>query len=196
MVPGSSLVPRDEQLVALWRNRAGERFQNYRATFTVLDANPVPRQWLDSVLTGDSMRGAPAAWASWVSAGVISALLAPPTTLHRTGAQQLPTRPDDQALLDALWTHFRDRPIEFERCAVELFRFDAPRIENVNVTRPSRDGGRDAVGQYAIGPAADPIRLNFALEAKWGCPASTDRFDGLVRLPSGRDSLRLPLRIR
>jgi hypothetical protein len=30
----------------------------------------------------------------------------------------------------------------------------------------------------------------------WGCPASTDRFDGLVRLPSGRDSLRLPLRIR
>jgi hypothetical protein len=40
MAPGSPLVPPDEQLVALWRNRGGQRFQNYRATFTVLDANP------------------------------------------------------------------------------------------------------------------------------------------------------------
>ena len=41
MAPGSPLVPPDEQLVALWRNRGGQRFQNYRATFTVLDANPL-----------------------------------------------------------------------------------------------------------------------------------------------------------
>ena len=43
MAPGSPLVPPDEQLVALWRNRGGQRFQNYRATFTVLDANPLER---------------------------------------------------------------------------------------------------------------------------------------------------------
>ena len=47
MAPGSPLVPPDEQLVALWRNRGGQRFQNYRATFTVLDANPLKRIWLE-----------------------------------------------------------------------------------------------------------------------------------------------------
>jgi len=55
VAPGSPLVPPDEQLVALWRNRAGQRFQNYRATFTVLDANPLKRTWLDSILLGDPL---------------------------------------------------------------------------------------------------------------------------------------------
>jgi hypothetical protein len=34
------------------------------------------------------------------------------------------------------------------------------------VTRPSRDGGRDAIGEFRIGPDEDPVRLQFALEAK------------------------------
>ena len=33
-------------------------------------------------------------------------------------------------------------------------------------TAPSRDGGRDAYGYYKLGPESDPIRLDFALEAK------------------------------
>lgn len=184
MVPGSPLVPPDEQLVALWRNRGGERFQNYRATFTVLDADPVPRSWLDAVLAGDPMPGAPQAWSSWVSAGVVTALLAAPTTQHRTRAQQLPAKTEELALLNALWAHFQDRPIDFERCAVELFRLSAPGVENVDVTRPSRDGGRDATGQFAIGPAADPIRLNFALEAKCYRPGNSVGVRDIARLIS------------
>jgi hypothetical protein len=35
-----------------------------------------------------------------------------------------------------------------------------------SITRPSRDGGRDAVGYFRLGPTADPIKLEFALEAK------------------------------
>jgi len=34
------------------------------------------------------------------------------------------------------------------------------------LTAPSRDGGRDAYGHYKLGPEADPIPLDFALEAK------------------------------
>jgi hypothetical protein len=34
------------------------------------------------------------------------------------------------------------------------------------VTRPSVDGGRDAIGKYRVGPISDPISLDFALEAK------------------------------
>jgi len=41
-----------------------------------------------------------------------------------------------------------------------------PHVSSVEVTRPSRDGGRDAIGEYRLGPGVDPVRLQFALEAK------------------------------
>ncbi len=41
----------------------------------------------------------------------------------------------------------------------------AGRIE-YTLTRPSRDGGRDAFGAVRVGPESDPVRLEFALEAK------------------------------
>lgn len=34
------------------------------------------------------------------------------------------------------------------------------------LTRPSRDGGRDAIGEYRIGSEASAILVEFALEAK------------------------------
>ena len=37
-------------LVAIWRSRQGMRFQNYRATYTVLDIAKVDRAWIDDVL--------------------------------------------------------------------------------------------------------------------------------------------------
>jgi hypothetical protein len=166
MVPGSPLVLADEQLVAIWRNRGGQRFQNYRATFTVLDESAVSRAWIDNVLAGRPDVGAPRAWVRWLKGGVYDALVAPPTTQHRTRTEQLPANPDGMGLLNTLWAYFRDDPVRFERCAVELFRFSVPGLENVDVTRPTRDGGRDALGQLAVGPKADPIRLDFALEAK------------------------------
>lgn len=42
----------------------------------------------------------------------------------------------------------------------------APATGQVDLTRPTRDGGRDAVGLYPLGPLADRINLDFALEAK------------------------------
>jgi hypothetical protein len=166
MVPGSPLVLADEQLVAIWRNRSGQRFQNYRATFTVLDESTVSRAWIDQVLAGRPHAGAPQTWTRWVNGGAYDALVAPPTTQHRARAEQLPVGAGGMGLLNTLWGYFREDPVQFERCAVELFRFAVPGLENVDVTRPTRDGGRDALGQLALGPAADPIRLSFALEAK------------------------------
>ena len=40
------------------------------------------------------------------------------------------------------------------------------------ITRAVRDGGRDAVGILRLGPAADPIALDFALEAKLYAPGN------------------------
>jgi hypothetical protein len=67
---------------------------------------------------------------------------------------------------------------------VELFRFAVPGLEDVNVTRPTRDGGRDALGQLAVGPASDPIRLHFALEAKCYQPGNSVGVKEIARLIS------------
>jgi len=184
MVPGSPLVLADEQLVAIWRNRQGQRFQNYRATFTVLDESVISRRWIDHVLAGRPDVEAPRSWLRWVDGGAYDALMAPPTTQHRTRGQQLPPDPDGLALLNTLWSYFRDAPVRFERCAVELFRFAVPGLEEVDITRPTRDGGRDALGQLALGPAADPIRLHFALEAKCYAPGTAVGVRDLARLIS------------
>jgi len=37
---------------------------------------------------------------------------------------------------------------------------------------PSRDGGRDAVGEFIIGPPADRIAIDFALEVKCYTPTN------------------------
>jgi hypothetical protein len=184
MVPGSPLVLADEQLVAIWRNRQGQRFQNYRATFTVLDENEVARTWIDHVLAARPDVGAPRAWMRWVDGGAYDALIAPPTTQHRTRAAQLPADADGMGLVNTLWSYFGDDPVRFERCAVELFRFSVPGLEDVDLTRPTRDGGRDAIGHLAVGPAADPIRLGFALEAKCYEPGNSVGVREMARLIS------------
>jgi Restriction endonuclease len=45
-------------------------------------------------------------------------------------------------------------------------------VDRIDVTRPWRDGGRDAVGDYLLGPASDPVAVEFALEAKCYAPTS------------------------
>ena len=46
LAPGSSRLSGEEDLVAVWRTTAGQRFQNYRARFTVLDAEAAPQTWI------------------------------------------------------------------------------------------------------------------------------------------------------
>lgn len=189
LAPGSPSAPPDEHLVGIWRSRAGERFQNYRALFTVLDAASVPRAWLNSLLQPAASPAAdhaatPPAWRQWLQGGGYSPLLAPATTQHRSRAAQEATTDADRALLLALWGHFHERPTDFEPCAGELFRLNAPNVDTLEITRASRDGGRDATGHYAIGPAADRVRLEFALEAKCYRPGNAVGVREVARLVS------------
>jgi len=52
------------------------------------------------------------------------------------------------------------------------------------ITRNVVDGGRDAIGIYRVGPAADPIALDFALEAKCYVPTTSVTVKDLSRLIS------------
>ena len=80
-VPGSRSEGQHEDLVAIWRTRAGERFQNYRAIFTVLDVASVSKAWLASCTAGAPDHTlAPEAWRQWQKTGTYTPLLAPQTT--------------------------------------------------------------------------------------------------------------------
>jgi hypothetical protein len=163
----------DDELASIWRSTAGQRFQNYRARFTVLNQSCISRGWLQHVLTGgDPLESeCPEAWRAWVQGRVYKALLAPSTTVIRAKADQLPSDSVGLAMLAEIRSYFDGREHDFEGCAVAIWRLMAPRTGAVDVTRPSRDGGRDAVGTYTLGPTANPISIDFALEAKCYSPS-------------------------
>jgi hypothetical protein len=166
-VPGGAQVQSDSDLVAVWRtDKSGLRFQNYRAVFTVLDVPVVTRKWLDSITPDETLgAGCPDAWRSWIERGTYEPLLAPRTIQTRNKTQQLPKSKKDRAMLAALHEHFAFDSIAFEACAAHLWLMINPRCE-LTMTRPTRDGGRDAIGIMSLGPESDPIHMEFALEAK------------------------------
>jgi Restriction endonuclease AspBHI N-terminal/Restriction endonuclease len=169
LAPGGQSLSADDDLTAIWRSKTGQRFQNYRAKFTVLRTASVPRTWIDAVAEGQVPTLAadcPVAWREWVEGRAYDVLSAPSTAIFRSKFAQLPRDDHGRAILQMIHKHFDNRPHDFERCAVAIWRLIAPATSTCDVTRPSRDGGRDAVGEYQLGPAADPITIDFALEAK------------------------------
>lgn len=171
-VPGAKDTTPSNDLVAVWRTTAGRRFQNYRAFFTVLDVGTVPRRWLDELGAGNPLGpDAPPAFRAWVDDGVYLPLQAPRTTEIRSIDDQRPIGADE-TLVREVYEYFKDDPYAFEACAMELWRMLAKEaVTQITGTRRSRDGGRDAVGLYSIGPGTDRIHLDFSLEAK--CYAAT-----------------------
>jgi hypothetical protein len=83
LAPGSDRISGEEDLVAVWRTTKGQRFQNYRARFTVLDTGTVPRLWIAELSAGQPLGPAcPPEWRRWVDTGNYTPLLAPPHDHH------------------------------------------------------------------------------------------------------------------
>lgn len=177
-IPGTGGGVQQEDLVAIWRTSKGERFQNYRALFSILDVPTVSRQWLKSCLEktpNDSE--APRAWLRWRDSGKHDPLIAPRTTEVRTPEQQLPKAPSKLKLLTELVTYFKHHPqreYAFERAAGAIFEMLDANIQTMDYTRPWRDGGRDALGKYRIGSEQTKVEVEFALEAKCKKPSTTN----------------------
>ncbi len=89
-----------------------------------------------------------------------------PAKAVRSKQQQLPETAELGAYTKLVHEFFKENPYAFERCAMELARLFMPAIRNWELTRPWRDGGRDALGTYRIGHGAGAIDVEFAMEAK------------------------------
>ena len=166
--PGAEGMSPTDDLVALWKSSRGERFQNYEATFTILDVPTVGRAWLEDLRAGNVLsRNCPGAWQEWVETGRHLPLVAPPSVQARTRDEQLPTTELEKEIVASIYRRFEEDPTAFEACAAEIVRFLEPKRYVVDeITRRSVDGGRDAIGRYRLGPVSDPITVDFALEAK------------------------------
>lgn len=166
LAPGSPRLTPDEELVAIWRTTRSLRFQNYRSHFTVLQTPEISRLWIEQILAGEPLGSAcPSEWRAWVQGRIYRALEAPRNTVVRSKEQQLP-KPEDRWMVRLVHQHFASNPVQFENFAAEMWVQSDPHVSSIEVTRPSRDGGRDAIGEYRLGPTDDPVRLQFALEAK------------------------------
>jgi hypothetical protein len=167
LAPGATHLSGFEDLVAVWKMADEQRFQNYRANFTILDAPVISREWLDDIKRGSPLsESAPSAWRDWVNAGTYASLRAERTLEYRTKAEQLPQDEIGWSIILAIRTRFEHSPVQFEECAAKLVQMMDSHFASCDVTRPSRDGGRDAVGSYRIGYGEASIQVEYALEAK------------------------------
>lgn len=170
--PGYPGLSSTEDLVAVWKSAKGNRFQNYRAVFTILDVPIVTRAWIADLVEGNPFsENAPAAWVAWAKQGKYLPLTAQPTTEIRSVEEQSPDTALKEEILRAVWEHFAQRPIEFEAFAARIYQMTDQRVIVDQITRASSDGGRDAIGRYLLGLPGDPVYAEFSLEAKCYRPA-------------------------
>lgn len=166
-VPGVPELSPFEDLVAIWKIAGGERFQNYRASLTVLDVANVPRAWLSDVKDGNPLSAnCPGAWKDWVERGSYKPLKAELAIEHRGKNEQIPSSEESLNIVRTIYERFKDSPVDFEACAAKIAQLMDKNIVSLDLTRPSRDGGRDAIGLYRIGLGASSISVDLALEAK------------------------------
>ena len=173
--PGNRNLSSDRDLVAFWRSIDEKRFQNYEAYFTVLDtgSEPIQREWLESLIENhvDNLQYAPLAWRKFIQKGRagITPLKAPKIFKIPDKYQQLQCDIEGEQCLDYIRKYYSTFPQGFEACATDLvMKMDTNFVE-FNLTRPWRDGGRDAIGKYMIrqqGHANHPLTIDCALEAK------------------------------
>ena len=184
-VPGTAATTYADDLIGIWRSKDRHRYQNYKATFTILDVGVISRAWIQDVIHGylDSPN-APTAWQTWRNGAVPQALQAPQVVEHRSRLEQEPRTARDTALVDEIYDHFVSRPHDFEQFAADLVKIHLPTVVSLDVTRRSRDGGRDAIGLLRVGTGGGEILLDFSMEAKCYKPGNSVGVRELSRLIS------------
>lgn len=172
--PGNPKISPDHDLVAFWRTMNEERFQNYEAYFTVLDtAQDISREWLNSLIYDheNNLKYAPENWKRFINQGRngIVPLISKKIPQIPSKYVQLQTDNEGQLCLKRIREYYAKFPQGFENCAKSILEKTDKNFQDFELTRPWRDGGRDALGYYVIGTRGKvnyPVRIDCALEAK------------------------------
>lgn len=173
--PGNPKISPDKDLVAFWRTLREKRFQNYEAYFTILNtgAKAISRQWIKALIYDheNSLKYAPDVWKKFVHEGRngIEALRASKILKVPSKYEQLQSDDEGNKCLEFIRSYYKDNPYGFEVCATNIISKMDSNFVDFSLTRPWRDGGRDAVGYYSIatgGKANYPLKIDCALEAK------------------------------
>lgn len=173
--PGNPTISPDRDLVAFWRTINNNRFQNYEAYFTILDTKneSISQEWLNSLLNNysDNLKYAPKAWKEFILKGRngIKALKAPRIFKIPNKYEQLQCNEDGKLCLSEIRKYYANNPTNFEACAVRIVEMMDDHFKDFSLTRPWRDGGRDAIGYYYISAGNQvnfPLKIDCALEAK------------------------------
>ena len=190
--PGNPKLSPDKDLVAFWRTIDEKRFQNYEAYFTVLDTyEPISRAWLNALIYDheNSLQFAPDVWKRFIKQGRngIMPLIAKKLPKVPDKYAQLKRDNEGMACLEKIRTHYAQNAYGFEKCAQDILEKMDERFQDFSLTRPWRDGGRDALGYYVIGNGSKanyPLRIDCALEAKCYSPNNSVGVREMSRLIS------------
>jgi hypothetical protein len=183
--PGGPAASGLEDLVAVWRIKGDQRFQNYRALFSILAADTVSHEWLEDlvrgVAPGDSIH-CPPVWKAWVNRGKYELLKCERTVRVRTKDEQQPRDDREAAVLLTLCSLLTPRQFEFAAAALVTMMDD--RFVNLQVTPAVKDGGRDVIAQYRVGHDLHQVLLSASVEAKLWNPRQAVGVKPMMRLLS------------
>ena len=180
-VPGIKGKPQKDWLTAAWgSNENGDRFQNYKSYFTILDTSSgssfrkgqgINLKWLSDIEVGRAYESAyaPYEWKKYIEMKNYKPLIAKGEKFIKSKEEQLPYDTVKMKMLKELHDYFiqKDNGYSFEKFAADLIQHMDTNIIDVNVTRPYKDGGFDASGRYKIFDNADNlVYADFYLQAK------------------------------
>ena len=169
-VPGNPVFSQTEDLVSIWKSKNGQRFQNYKAIFSVLSVDKISREWIKDIQKGNTFsKNCPDVWKKWIDTGNYKILKAIDEKKIKTKEDQMPQDPLGKKLLNLIYEYFSKvkNEYDFEYFAGKIFQMTDPdKVQDFSVTQSSRDGGRDVVGKYKIGTNNNSYKFSYHLEAK------------------------------
>lgn len=180
LVPGYKGINSKEWLTAIWAKRNdGGRFQNYKSLFTILNTDEgseikpndssISLRWIDDLKLGKGYESvyAPKSWKRYIDKRKFLPLEIKAEPKIRNKMEQLPSEKIKLEMLKIIYEYFKDDTYLFESFAILITTLADNNILNCENTRPTRDGGRDGIGEYRImNNLSVSLKTVFAIEAK------------------------------
>jgi hypothetical protein len=198
-VPGIQRKDKKEWLTAVWGiTKSGDRFQNYRALFTVLDTSDgsqgqvgsdINLAWLNDIEKGKAYESiyAPYQWKNYIDDRNYKPLVCTGPQVPKNREEQLPADPEGMRMLQTIHDYFneKDHGYSFEPFANDIARGMNSSIFELITTPPYRDGGVDGVGKYRLFTNAEnDVFVDFFLQAKCYGPDTAVGVSDMARLIS------------